>query len=57
MDHNFSLYLPKFFSRDINGNLRGEKETWGVGKEIFYYHYKILVTLIPELPLLHLYAF
>jgi hypothetical protein len=35
MDHNFGLYLPKFFSRGINGNMGGEKETWEVGKEIF----------------------
>jgi hypothetical protein len=27
MDHNFGLYLSKFFSKDINGNLEGEKET------------------------------
>jgi hypothetical protein len=33
MDHNFGSCLPKFFSRGINENLGGEKETWGWEKK------------------------
>jgi hypothetical protein len=37
MDQHFGSCLPKFFSRDKNGIPKGEKETRGVGKEIFRY--------------------
>jgi hypothetical protein len=37
MDQHFDSCLPKFFFRDKNGIPEGEKETRGVGKEIFRY--------------------
>jgi hypothetical protein len=35
MNKNFSTHLPKFIFRGKKGNSGGEKETQGVGKEIF----------------------